>query len=53
VLREKGRRRLVVSITLLRQSVAAELDREVLAPRRRLPAPVTRASRVPRNAAAR
>ncbi|HYX23257.1 MAG TPA: transcription termination/antitermination NusG family protein [Thermoanaerobaculia bacterium] len=34
VLREKGRLRLVVSITLLRQSVAAELDREVLAPLR-------------------
>ena len=32
VLREKGRMRLVVSISLLRQSVAAELDREVLAP---------------------
>ena len=40
VLREKGRLRLVVSITLLRQSVAAELDREVLAPLRpRPPAP--------------
>ncbi|MFY9820393.1 MAG: transcription termination/antitermination NusG family protein [Thermoanaerobaculia bacterium] len=35
VLREKGKLRLVVSITLLRQSVAAELDREVLAPLRR------------------
>jgi len=34
VLREKGRMRLVVSISLLRQSVAAELDREVLAPLR-------------------
>jgi transcription antitermination factor NusG len=32
VLREKGRLRLVVSISLLRQSVAAEFDREVLAP---------------------
>ncbi|HTQ81063.1 MAG TPA: KOW motif-containing protein, partial [Thermoanaerobaculia bacterium] len=31
VLREKGRARLVVSITFLRQSVAAELDREWLA----------------------
>ena len=38
VLREKGRLRLVVSITLLRQSVAAELDREVLAPLRPRPA---------------
>ena len=34
VLREKGRYRLVVSITLLRQSVSAELDREALAPAR-------------------
>lgn len=34
VLREKGRLRLVVSITLLRQSVAAELDREAVAPLR-------------------
>jgi transcription antitermination factor NusG len=34
VLREKGCSRLVVSITLLRQSVAAELDRETLAPAR-------------------
>ena len=32
VLREKGRLRLVVSVTFLRQSVAAELNREVLAP---------------------
>jgi hypothetical protein len=32
VLREKGRMRLIVSITLLRQSVAAELEREALAP---------------------
>ena len=32
VLREKGRYRLVVSITLLRQSVSAELDREALVP---------------------
>jgi transcription antitermination factor NusG len=32
VLREKGRFRLVVSVSFLRQSVAAELDREVLAP---------------------
>jgi transcription antitermination factor NusG len=32
VLREKGKVRLVVSITLLRQSVAVELDREVLHP---------------------
>lgn len=38
VLREKGRMRLVVSVTFLRQSVAAELDREVLAPLRRRPA---------------
>jgi len=50
VLREKGRLRLVVSITLLRQSVAAELDREILIPlRHRPPAPV----RVPRTVAAR
>lgn len=34
VLREKGLYRLVVSITLLRQSVAVELDREILAPAR-------------------
>jgi transcriptional antiterminator RfaH len=34
VLREKGKYRLVVSITLLRQAVAAELDREALAPAR-------------------
>jgi transcriptional antiterminator RfaH len=34
VLREKGRLRLVVSVTFLRQSVAAELDRELLAPLR-------------------
>ena len=32
VLRDKGRYRLVVSITLLRQSVATEIDRDVLAP---------------------
>jgi len=32
VLRDKGRFRLVVSITLLRQSVATEIDRDVLAP---------------------
>jgi transcription antitermination factor NusG len=38
VLREKGKLRLVVSVTFLRQSVAAELDREVLAPLRPLPA---------------
>lgn len=38
VLREKGRLRLVVSVTFLRQSVAAELDREVLAPARPRPA---------------
>jgi transcription antitermination factor NusG len=34
VLREKGKLRLVVSITLLRQSVAAELERDILAPAR-------------------
>ena len=34
ILREKGRLRLIVSITLLRQSVAAELDRAALAPSR-------------------
>ncbi len=34
VLREKGRLRLIVSVTFLRQSVAAELDREALAPLR-------------------
>lgn len=32
VLREKGRLRLVVSISFLKQSVAAELDRELLEP---------------------
>ena len=32
IVREKGVDRLVVSITLLRQSVATELDRELLAP---------------------
>ncbi|HEV2856117.1 MAG TPA: transcription termination/antitermination NusG family protein [Thermoanaerobaculia bacterium] len=36
VLREKGSLRLVVSVTFLRQSVAAELDREALTPLRRL-----------------
>jgi len=46
VLREKGRLRLVVSITLLRQSVAAELDREVLAPLRQRP-PVSRSRTSP------
>jgi transcriptional antiterminator RfaH len=34
VLREKGRFRVVVSVSFLRQSVAAELDREVVAPLR-------------------
>jgi transcription antitermination factor NusG len=34
VLREKGRLRLVVSVTFLRQSVAAEMDREDLVPLR-------------------
>jgi transcription antitermination factor NusG len=34
VLREKGRTRLVVSVTFLRQSVAAEFEREALAPAR-------------------
>jgi transcription antitermination factor NusG len=34
VLREKGRMRLVVSVTLLRQSVAAEFERDALAPSR-------------------
>ncbi|HEX6898213.1 MAG TPA: transcription termination/antitermination NusG family protein [Thermoanaerobaculia bacterium] len=37
VLREKGRLRLIVSVTFLRQSVAAELDREALAPLRPRP----------------
>lgn len=32
VLREKGKLRLVVSVTMLRQSVAAELDRSVVLP---------------------
>jgi transcription antitermination factor NusG len=32
VLREKGRLRLVVSVSMLRRSVAAEIDREALAP---------------------
>ena len=56
VLREKGRLRLIVSITLLRQSVAAELDREALAPLRPLrhrPPAATRELRAPRTAAAR
>jgi transcription antitermination factor NusG len=34
VLREKGRLKLVVSVSLLRRSVAAELDRDVLVPAR-------------------
>lgn len=34
VLREKGRLRLIVSVTFLRQSVAAELDRDIVAPLR-------------------
>jgi transcriptional antiterminator RfaH len=34
VLREKGRLRLVVSISFLRQSVAAEIDRDLVAPAR-------------------
>jgi len=34
VLREKGRTRLVVSVSFLRQSVAAELERDALAPAR-------------------
>ena len=34
VLREKGRTRLVVSVSFLRQSVAAEFEREALAPAR-------------------
>jgi len=34
VLRQKGRTRLVVSVSLLRQSVAAEFEREALAPGR-------------------
>jgi len=34
VVREKGRARLVVSVTFLRQSVAAEFEREALAPAR-------------------
>jgi transcriptional antiterminator RfaH len=37
VVREKGRVRLVVSISFLRQSVAAELDRDLVAPVRALP----------------
>jgi transcription antitermination factor NusG len=44
VLREKGSLRLVVSVTFLRQSVAAELDREVLAPLRVSAGRVARAS---------
>ena len=52
VLREKGRLRLVVSITLLRQSVAAELGREVLAPLRQRP-PATRPVQAQRTPAAR
>jgi hypothetical protein len=42
VLREKGRLRLVVSVTMLRQAVAAEIDREALAPAR--PRPVRAAA---------
>jgi transcriptional antiterminator RfaH len=38
VLREKGKTRLVVSITFLRQAVAADLPRDLLAPTR-VPAP--------------
>lgn len=41
ILREKGRLRLVVSIALLRQSVAAEVDRDRVAPAR----PPSRATR--------
>jgi transcription antitermination factor NusG len=52
VLREKGRLRLVVSITLLRQSVAAELDREVLALLRHRP-PAAHLAPALRTAAAR
>lgn len=37
VLREKGRTRLVVSVSFLRQSVAAEFEREALAPMRQVP----------------
>lgn len=44
VLREKGRTRLVVSVTFLRQSVAAELERDALAP---APAARTPAARTP------
>jgi len=51
VLREKGKLRLVVSITLLRQSVAAELGREILAPLRQRP--VVPRWRTPRMMAAR
>jgi transcription antitermination factor NusG len=39
VLREKGRTRLVVAVTFLRQSVAAEFEREALAPARRMTGP--------------
>jgi transcription antitermination factor NusG len=54
VLREKGKLRLVVSITLLRQSVAAELDREALAPlRHRQVSPAARVSQEIRTMAAR
>jgi transcription antitermination factor NusG len=42
VVREKGRNRLVVSVSLLRQSVAAEFEREVLEPARELFAPQRR-----------
>lgn len=34
IVREKGRQRLVVSVSLLRQSVAAEVDRDAVAPAR-------------------
>ncbi|HYL05661.1 MAG TPA: transcription termination/antitermination NusG family protein [Thermoanaerobaculia bacterium] len=48
VLREKGRTRLVVSVSFLRQAVAAEFEREALAPARparKLPAPGARPRR--------
>jgi transcription antitermination factor NusG len=51
VLREKGRTRLVVSVSFLRQSVAAEFEREALAPARSArnpPAPGARQRRAAR-----
>jgi hypothetical protein len=50
VVRSKGRTRLVVSVTLLRQSVAVELERATLAPARRAGQAPATARRQPRAA---